>query len=80
MLQEHYLNIGAKFYDETVLTRQDSSRALIYKQSPQPMSRNFSPGDFVDIWFTVDTSKILIRPEWHRTFSNDTNSTDLDDE
>jgi len=80
MLQEHYLNIGAKFYDETVLTRQDSSRALIYKQSPQPMSRNFSPGDFVDIWFTVDTSKILIRPEWHRAFSNVTNSTDLDDE
>ena len=64
MLRTKYLNTGAKFYDENIKTKDDSSLAVIYKQQPEPFGKNFKPGDFVDIWLTIDSSKIYIKQEW----------------
>ena len=64
MLRTKYLNTGAKFYDENIKTKDDSSLAVIYKQQPEPFGKDFKPGDFVDIWLTIDSSKIYIKQEW----------------
>ena len=64
MLRTKYLNSGASFYDGTVATAQDSLNAIIYKQQPEPFSKNFKPGDFVDLWFTTDSNKIFIKQAW----------------
>jgi beta-lactam-binding protein with PASTA domain len=64
ILRSKYLNTGAKFFDESVETLEDSTLAVIYKQEPEPFSENFRPGDFVDIWLSVDSSKIELKPEW----------------
>jgi beta-lactam-binding protein with PASTA domain len=64
LLTSKYLNIGAKFYDVNILTKEDSLAALVYKQRPNPFSKNFKPGDFVDIWLTRDSAKIIIKEAW----------------
>lgn len=64
MLRAKYLNTGAKFYDETVENAEDSLAAMIYKQQPEPFSKNFNPGDFVDLWLTLDSNKVIVKPEW----------------
>jgi beta-lactam-binding protein with PASTA domain len=64
MLRAKYLNAGAKFYDETVKTLEDSSMAIIYKQEPEPFSKDFKPGDFVDLWLSKDSNKVFIKQAW----------------
>jgi hypothetical protein len=64
MLKEKYLNIGALFYDKDIETAKDSLLAIVYKQQPEPFSKNFKPGDFVDLWFTLDSSKVIIKQAW----------------
>ncbi len=64
MLRAKYLNTGAQFYDSNIKTATDSSSAIIYKQEPEPFNKNFKPGDFVDLWFTLDSSKVFIKQEW----------------
>jgi beta-lactam-binding protein with PASTA domain len=73
MLRAKYLNTGAKFYDESIKTLLDSSAAIIFKQEPEPFNKNFKPGDFVDIWLTLDSTKIVIKPEWTDSLRTDTN-------
>ncbi len=58
------LNLGVELFDETVVTREDSISARVYKQSPKPSSNKFIPsGDYIDIYLTTDTDKIVIEPE-----------------
>jgi len=64
LLTEKYLNIGAIFYDVNVLTKEDSVEAFVYKQNPTPFNKNFKPGDFVDIWLTKDSTKVIIKDAW----------------
>ncbi len=64
ILQAKYLNSGAHFYDETIKTLEDSTNAVVYQQNPEPLSKDSRPGDFVDLWLTLDTTKIIIKPEW----------------
>ncbi len=64
MLRAKYLNTGAKFYDSNIKTASDSNAAIIYNQEPKPFDNNFKPGDFVDLWFTLDSSKVVIKKEW----------------
>lgn len=64
MLRAKYLNTGAVFFDETVETAEDSATALIFQQQPEAFGKNFKPGDFVDLWFTIDSTKIVFKPEW----------------
>ncbi len=64
ILRSKYLNTGAQFFDESIETLEDSAIAVIYKQEPEPFSKDFRPGDFVDIWLSKDTTKIEFKPEW----------------
>lgn len=64
MLRAKYLNTGAIFFDETVETAEDSAAALIFQQQPEAFGDNFRPGDFVDLWFTIDSTKIVFKPAW----------------
>lgn len=64
MLRAKYLNTGAKFYDQDIETAEDSALAIIYQQQPEPFGKNFKPGDFVDLWFTKDSSKVIITQAW----------------
>jgi len=55
-----YLTIGVVFYDEeSILTKQDSLNAKIYKQSPEYDGVNMiSLGSSLDIWLTTDELKL----------------------
>lgn len=50
------LNIGDAIFDETVVTAEDSLKAMIYKQSPRP-GRSVNPGTEVDVWLSIDPNK-----------------------
>ena len=55
-LNERSLNLGSLIYDEDI---QDSSLALVYRQSPPPSRKpEIRPGSEVDIWLTEDYTKI----------------------
>ena len=64
LLKSKYLNMGALFYDTDIKTAKDSINAMVYKQQPSPFSKNFKPGDFVDLWFTLDSTKIYVKQAW----------------
>jgi eukaryotic-like serine/threonine-protein kinase len=53
------LNIGALVYDASVQTNADSLQAVVWKQSPGSAADNqVGLGTSVDIWLTVDQSKL----------------------
>lgn len=54
---DNSLNIGALIFDETVITTQDSTTAVVWKQSPV---KNYQTtmGSTVDLWLTLDKEKI----------------------
>ena len=53
----HSLNVGVMVYDDDVL---DSSKALVYRQSPLPSAGNTAYlGSSVDVWLTADKNKIV---------------------
>lgn len=54
------LNIGAQIYDSTVVTRDDTLNAFIWKQRPGKSSdRQLRLGASIDIWLTTDSSFIM---------------------
>ena len=56
------LNIGAMNFDETVLDSDDSMKAKVYQQSPYFTNvPSVSMGSSVDLFFTMDSSKIVHR-------------------
>ncbi len=58
-LNETFLNLGAKIFDSSVLTGEDSVNALVYMQKPGNDKKSRLPmGDFVDLWLTVDSTKM----------------------
>jgi len=57
------LNIGELHFDETVITTEDSTTAIVWKQSPS-MNAQSTMGSAIDIWLTLDQDKIdLIKDE-----------------
>lgn len=53
------LNCGRKYFDNTVVTAEDSLTATVYKQSPGARSAADTPlGNAVDIYLTKDQTKI----------------------
>jgi eukaryotic-like serine/threonine-protein kinase len=58
-IAESFLNTGAIFYDESIQSKVDSLNAKVYKQKPEASNNNYREmGSFVDIWLTIDESKI----------------------
>ncbi|RLD63832.1 MAG: penicillin-binding protein [Bacteroidetes bacterium] len=58
-ITNHYLNIGAVIYDESVKDFKDSLNACVFKQHPKySEKRRIRLGSFIDIWLTVDSTKL----------------------
>ena len=63
-LDEAFLNIGTITYDESVLYEAQKAKAMIFKQSPDPVEMFEVPkGTAIDIWLTIDKSKLESKPE-----------------
>ena len=54
---DNSLNIGAMIFDETVVTTEDSTTAVVWKQAP---FKNYqvTMGSTVDLWLTLDPEKM----------------------
>ncbi|QGY45164.1 PASTA domain-containing protein [Maribellus comscasis] len=53
------LNMGVLIYDETIISKDDSTNARVWKQNPNPkIVGNVNLGSSVDIWITIDELKI----------------------
>jgi len=59
ILSNNSLTIGSVFYDESVVTAEDSTAAVVYRQHPSPdFTFQASSGSGIDVWLTMDKSKI----------------------
>lgn len=61
LLQESSLNIGRTVYDETVRNGEDSVKAVVYRQIPEPSEYPLNMGADVIIYLTTDHGKIKAR-------------------
>lgn len=53
------LNTGVVIYDESILSAEDSTSAMVWKQQPNPrVTATTTLGSSVDLWVTVDQLKI----------------------
>jgi len=60
-ITSRYLNIGAIIYDGSFMNAEDSANAFIWKQRPVVDDETLlNLGSAVDIWITVDSSKLPI--------------------
>jgi len=50
-----YFSLGAIVYDQTILSKEDSLNALIYKQYPSHINNTARLGSLIDIWLTMDS-------------------------
>ena len=59
ILNNTMLNAGAVVYDETVVTKNDTLRSVVWKQQPDPKVVPYVElGSSVDLWVTTDTLKV----------------------
>lgn len=54
---DNSLNIGTMNFDETVITTEDSTLAIVWKQNPQN-NVNITMGSSITLWLTLDDDKI----------------------
>jgi len=58
-LTDAMLNTGVIIYDESILSAEDSTSAMVWKQQPNPqVTASATLGSSVDLWVTVDQLKI----------------------
>jgi len=63
-IQEAFLNLGTVTYDESFTTEEEKTKGLIWKQSPDPAEIfEVARGTAVDIWLTIDPTKLEAKPE-----------------
>jgi len=63
-IQEAFLNLGTVTYDESFTSEEDKTKGLIWKQSPDPAEIfEVARGTAVDIWLTIDPTKLEAKPE-----------------
>jgi beta-lactam-binding protein with PASTA domain len=56
---ESALSLGSYVYDNTILTREDTLKAFIYKQNPEYRESSTIPlGSAMYLWLTVDSAKM----------------------
>ena len=61
IITESYLNLGSVIYDGSFKTKYDTVNASVWKQKPATAGTPVSMGAFVDIWVTVDPSKVIVK-------------------
>jgi len=54
---DYSLNIGNMHFDETVITTEDSSTAIVWKQSPL-INTQLTMGSPIEVWLSLDQDKI----------------------
>jgi eukaryotic-like serine/threonine-protein kinase len=60
---DNSLNVGSMNFDETVITTEDSTTAIVWKQSPGKNAQ-LNMGSSISLWLTLDKDKIdLIKDE-----------------
>ena len=58
---ERFLSVGAAVHDHTIVTDDDESVAIIFKQKPEPAPGTKLPlGSAIDVWLTLDSTKITL--------------------
>ena len=58
-LTDAMLNTGVIIYDESIISAEDSTSAMVWKQKPNPLvTATATLGSSVDLWVTVDQLKI----------------------
>ncbi|WP_291857554.1 PASTA domain-containing protein [Marinilabilia sp.] len=58
--QDLSLNIGAQIFDSTIVSREDTLKAFVWKQRPSGSGDSrLRLGSSIDIWLTVDSSYIM---------------------
>lgn len=58
-LTDAMLNTGVIIYDESIISAEDSTSAMVWKQEPNPrVTATATLGSSVDLWVTVDQLKI----------------------
>ena len=63
-ISDAFLNFGKSYFDETVETYQDSMNARVWRQYPDYIEdMTMSLGRNVNIWLTLDESKIQVVEE-----------------
>jgi beta-lactam-binding protein with PASTA domain len=71
------LNIGAKIYDSSIQTQEDTLNAFIWKQWPEASQESqLQLGASIDIWLTTDSSHIAV----DSTMISSPDSTDIEKE
>lgn len=56
-IQENSLNVRKIVYDKTVATYEDSTKAFVWRQSPEPSETTLRMGSDVSIYLTTDLAK-----------------------
>jgi beta-lactam-binding protein with PASTA domain len=58
---ERFLSVGAAVHDQTIVTSDDESNAIIFKQKPESGSDITLPlGSAIDVWITLDSTKLPV--------------------
>lgn len=57
LIQENSLNVKKIVYDKTVKTYEDSTKAFVWRQAPEPSERPCLMGGDVSIYLTTDLAK-----------------------
>ncbi|MGM0375999.1 MAG: PASTA domain-containing protein [Bacteroidota bacterium] len=59
VIQDVSLNMGAEMYDTTVVNKEDSAEAFVWKQRPKASRENLLQlGSSIDLWLTTDSSHL----------------------
>ena len=59
LASDRFLSIGAAVHDQTVITPEDESRSIVFKQKPESGSNLTLPqGSAIDVWVTLDSTKV----------------------
>ncbi len=84
--QNLLLNIGAEIYDSTVVSREDTINAFVWKQRPEgSRDSRLRLGASIDIWLTADSSHLEVDSAAMETLTplmneNEINNTENDQE
>ena len=60
-ISETALNLGTLVYDNTILTKEDSTNAFVYKQNPEfSEDATLQFGSSIYLWLSTDSMKLPI--------------------
>jgi len=59
LASDRFLSVGAAVRDLTIVSAEDESKAIVFKQKPEPGPEVTLPlGSAIDVWITLDSAKV----------------------